>query len=1167
MGKVAWHDVKGSKVIMGSYEEAVRMMGDMNFLQALLNFPKETINDETVELLQVSKQRAYFLHITFIYLASRTLTIYFFALLQPYFAAPDFNFEAAKKASGNVAGLCNWAAAMCRYHEVAKAVEPKIIALHAAEAELKVAEAERAAAEGELALVQAALDAMQTKLEAAIAQKAALEADATATRRKMDNAATLMGALSGEESRWVEQRANLQKAEQCLVGDCAVACAFLSYLGPFNRTYREHLLDEVVKSCQDKGLALTQGLDVSTFLVEDTEAGQWAVEGLPTDPLSIQNGVLVTRAARWPLLVDPQGQGRKWLARREGSSGLRVTQQTDGNFRSALEDCLSSGKPLLIENVEESLDPALDPVLERKFVKKGRSLIVQLGDKEVEVGKGFKLFLTCRLPSPRFAPEIFAKVTVIDFTVTPSGLEDQLLGALVLRVKRELEEQRRRLVEEVASYRRRVAQLESDLLTRLSTSSGNLLDDTELVDVLALTKATATEVAAKMETASETRRGITAACEEYRPAAHRAMLLYFIVTDLSGVNCMYQTSLSQFMTLYERSVDLAGTELSSSSAARVAAISTHFTESLFDFIQRGLYERHKLVFAFMIASKIAVDAGEVSSIELETFLKLGTGDLGSGVAARKKPDEWIPSTVWRNILLLADMIPAIFGSLPEEMVRKDGSWASWYDLEAPEAVPPPRYGNTGLTPFQKLCLVRAFREDRALVAAGQFVTAFLGQTFVEPPPTNLEKLWAEGSPRAPVMCLLSAGADPTKAIEDLAKRKKIKCFGVSMGQGQEIVARRLVAAASAEGHWVLLQNAHLGLQYLGEVEQYLAKMESPHEAFRLWITCDPHPAVPIGLLHASAKVTNEAPVGVRAGLRASYQWITQDTLDAVARPEWRSLLFALCFLHSIVQERRKFGPIGWNVPYEFNTSDLAASIQALQNHVADMAARKISSPDWPTLRYMISTIQYGGRITDDRDRDLMTAYAEKYFHEGVLTEGYALYTGKHPSTTGGGGGGRESGKGNKVDYVIPDGTDIDAFRSAIEVLPGQDTPELFGLHSNADLTFRSLQVSEAVAVIEGTLPKDGSATGAGSREESVDQVAEGLLGKLPQVFKADFTAESLKKLAGGATAPLNIHLRQEIERLNKVVVVVADTLRVLRLAVAGSIAMRYARNQYYSLLT
>ena len=80
----------------------------------------------------------------------------------------------------------------------------------------------------------------------------------------------------------------------------------------------------------------------------------------------------------------------------------------------------------------------------------------------------------------------------------------------------------------------------------------------------------------------------------------------------------------------------------------------------------------------------------------------------------------------------------------------------------------------------------------------------------------------------------------------------------------------------------------------------------------------------------SIKVTNEAPVGLRAGLRASYQWVTQDTLDAVARPEWRPLLFALCFLHSVVQERRKFGPIGWNVPYEFNASDLSACAQFLQ---------------------------------------------------------------------------------------------------------------------------------------------------------------------------------------------------------------------------------------------
>lgn len=104
------------------------------------------------------------------------------------------------------------------------------------------------------------------------------------------------------------------------------------------------------------------------------------------------------------------------------------------------------------------------------------------------------------------------------------------------------------------------------------------------------------------------------------------------------------------------------------------------------------------------------------------------------------------------------------------------------------------------------------------------------------------------------------------------------------------------------------------------------------------------------------KVTNEAPVGMRAGLRASYQWVSQDMLDAVNRQEWRQLLFIQCFLHSIVQERRKFGPIGWNVPYEFNQSDLSACVQFLQNHVLEMDAKKAAQPTWETVRYMVALI-------------------------------------------------------------------------------------------------------------------------------------------------------------------------------------------------------------------
>merc|ERR1712078_680959 len=113
----------------------------------------------------------------------------------------------------------------------------------------------------------------------------------------------------------------------------------------------------------------------------------------------------------------------------------------------------------------------------------------------------------------------------------------------------------------------------------------------------------------------------------------------------------------------------------------------------------------------------------------------------------------------------------------------------------------------------------------------------------------------------------------------------------------------------------------------------LNKEHDFHENFRLYITAEPHPEFPLGLLQMGIKITNEAPVGMKAGLRNSYSWITQDLLDANTRVEWRQLLGVLSYLHSIVQERRKFGPIGWNIPYEFNSADLSACTLFLQNHV------------------------------------------------------------------------------------------------------------------------------------------------------------------------------------------------------------------------------------------
>jgi dynein heavy chain len=1097
--KVEWHDVKGANVINASdnYSSvAIKMMGDTNFLGSLMSFPKEQINDETCELLE------------------------------PYLSAPDFNFAAAQKASGSVAGLCNWCEAMKTYHNVAKVVDPKIIMLRAAEADLKMAMKEKNEAEATMATVQGELDKMQAGFDAAMAEKQRLEDDAQMTQRKMDSATALITALGGEEIRWTEQSKQFDLQIQRLTGDCAMASSFVSYLGPFNKEFRDLLCTrDFYGDCISRGIPVTEDLDVTRFLVDESEIGEWNLQGLPTDDLSIQNGIMVTRATRYPVLVDPQGQGISWIKNREEVNMLRVTGLGEKQFRNHLEDCLSYGKPMLIENIEEELDPMLDPVLEKRVVKKGKNMIIQL-DKEVDFSDSFCLFCTTRLPNPHYSPEMSAKVTVIDFTVTARGLEDQLLGKLILKEKHELEEQRQTLVEEVTSYKKKIKQLEDDLLFRLSNSTGNLLDDVELIDVLNSTKQTAQDVNEKLANASETNLKITEACEEYRPVAHRATLVYFLIAEFATCNVMYQTSLKQFNDLYELAIDKA--EKAAMPAKRINNIIEHMTYAIYLYIQRGLFERHKMTFALMLTNKILVSAKGLTLDLVSVFLK-GGGSLDIN-AVRKKPKEWIPDKCWLDLVALSQ-IPT-FHDLLDSLSRNEGLWRQWYDLEAPEEANVPDFQDK-ITKFEKMCVVKALRQDRTMVAAQEYITEAIGGRFVESVPLNMENTWAQTTAFVPVICLLSPGADPTKLIEELAKRKKIKMMGVSMGQGQEIIARKYLTTATTEGQWVLLQNTHLGLSYLTEIENFFAKAEELHEDFRLWITAEPHPLFPIGLLQMSIKLTNEAPVGMRAGLRNSYAWVSQDMLDAVSRYEWRQMLFVMCYMHSIVQERRKFGPIGWNIRYEFNQSDLSACVQFLQNHLMEMDAKKLASPTWATVTYMISSIQYGGRITDPFDELLMDTYAAKYFNESALAKGLALYPG----------------------YVVPDTTEIAEFRGAIEKLPAQESPEIFGLHSNADLTFRTLAVADLVEVVISTMPKSGGGGSGLTPEETVDKICEDLLSKVPLAFVNEITKELLKKLPGGSSQPLTVHLRQEIDRLNIIINLTTETLRNLRLAIAGTIAL------------
>jgi len=330
-----------------------------------------------------------------------------------------------------------------------------------------------------------------------------------------------------------------------------------------------------------------------------------------------------------------------------------------------------------------------------------------------------------------------------------------------------------------------------------------------------------------------------------------------------------------------------------------------------------------------------------------------------------------------------------------------------------------------------------------------------------------------------------------------------------------------------------------------ELEDYLTKTPEIHEDFRLWITAEITPAFPIGLLQMVIKVTLEPPAGIKAGLYRTFTtMVSQELLDKIDHVKWRNLVFVQCFLHSVVQERRKFGPIGWCVPYEYNNSDLEACLLFLEKHVVVtiLAHQPVS---WTTVQYMVAEVQYGGRITDDLDRELFATYTAKWFCEEIFKPGFTF-----------------NNYASDYNYRIPEGLEIQMFRDAIDTMPNVDSPMIFGLHPNADLTYRLKDNSEMIATIIETQPKDAGGGSGKSVDEIVKDMCLDLLEKMPADFVEEVFRAQIQKLKGpvgtpdkGLAAPLNIFLFQELQRIQIIIKIVRTNLTAVAMAIDGTVVM------------
>lgn len=1089
-----------------------RLLGDMGFLEGLKNFDKDNISVETMKKIR-----------------------------KEYLSNKDFKPHIIAKASAAAEGLCKWIIAMDMYDAVAKVVAPKKAKLNKAEKEFAETMAFLEEKKAMVARLEARLAELNYALEEANKQKKALEDEVQLCIDKLSRAEKLIGGLGGEKVRWTLAAENLQTLYDNLAGDILVSCGIIAYLAPYTLPVRTENTENWRQLVIKLGMPHSEVYVFRDILGTDIKIQNWYIAGLPRDSFSSDNGIIQDNSMRWSLLVDPQGQANKWIKTMEKLNDLQVLKFTDGNYMKVIEICLEYGKPALIDCILEDVEAPLDPVLLKNTYFQAGKEFIALGENVIEYHPNFRLYMTTKLRNPHYLPEVFNKVTLINFSLTKDGLEDQLLGIVVAKERPDLQEKREKLIIQGAANKAALKGVEDDILRTLQESKGDILEDESAIEVLDSSKILSVDIMKKQEASLETEKIIEEFRLGYRPIASHSAVLYYCVTELPNVDPMYQYSLTWFINLYIMSIESANK--SKDLDKRLKFLNDTFTYNLYSNVCRSLFDKDKLMFSFIMCAKMMISTGEMIPDE-HMFLITG------GIAIEntlKKPVDWLPIRGWDEICRLTNL-PA-FNGFKESFIKIVKKWEEVYDDLEPHNKELPGGWDTKLTPFQKLLVVRVLRPDKLTVALSEFVERQMGRKYITPPPFDIGKSFGDSNCLAPLIFILSPGSDPMGALIRYCEKMGYsnRFSSISLGQGQGPIARAMIERAQCESGWVCLQNCHLAASWLPVLEKLVEGFDLTNTdlSFRLWLTSYPSDKFPQSVLQAGVKMTNEPPTGLQHNLNRSY------ISEPLKEPEFyegcpgkdkafSKLLYGLSFFHAVVQERKKFGPLGWNIQYGFNDSDFQISIMQLQ-----LFLNQYEEIQYVAIKYLAGECNYGGRVTDDWDRRLIVTILDTYINAGVVNDPNFQFC--------------DIG----AQYGLPRRCEYQDYLKHIESVPVNPPPEVYGLHMNAGIT-RDYSISMALTTTLVMVEGAGSGGEGGNTEAVLVQMATEILSKLPPPFDIE---ESQKKYPVDYNESMNTVLVQEMERFNKLFREIKSSLLDLQKAVKGLIVMSSGlENQSNSML-
>mgnify|MGYP002722677679 FL=1 len=887
-------------------------------------------------------------------------------LQREYLDRPEYNIDSIYRASSACGPLARWVLAQIHYAHILESVGPLRAQVQTLEEQASLTRQEAIKADATVAELEESIDSFKREYASLISETQALTNEMHTVEARVARSARLLDGLSSERERWEHGREAFDAQVKTLPGDALLCAAMITYAGFFDQACREALWHAWVARLGSCNVPVRAALSFADTLSTADERAAWQNLGLRSDSLSIENAVMLQRCTRVPLLIDPSGRAVSFAQGLFAHAQPAITSFLDGGFAQVLERALRFGMPLIITDAEY-FDPILMPVLNAEKRRTGGRLLVRVGTSDVDWAPSFRLILATRYAGLVLAPHVFARVQVINFTITRKSLEAQSLARILHHERADIEQQRVDLERMQSEFQRRLLRLEQSLLTALNEAQGHILDDDHVVSTLETLKAEADDVTRKVQATGDIMSTVQQATEAYVPLASACSALYFLLEHMQELHPFYSFD----MRLFERLLQdvLSHPTATDSENDRCDALYDELFISTFFRAAPTLLHADALVLAVALAQVYCLAGRRAGELDGADF----------------------------HALLYGTDTPTL-RLLEHEKLAHPEAWHAWTMQVAPELADVP------LTPLssdtenlvRQALIVRTLRPDRLAPALTRLVHHIFGTPLLDAAPPTIHDIVEQVSSDSPLAMCGVAGYDASGIVEACAVSKQMTCAEVALGSPEAIgMADRAIISAARSGSWVLIKNAHLAPVWLAQLPSRLTS-QKPHERCRIFLTCELSPSVPPSFIRAARIVMHEPPAGCKAILLDALHALDSRPASNTdkAPPERERVYFLVALLHAIVLERARHAPLGWSHAYEFYDTDLEAAYAIVDTCMASAAqSRRNLAPEvipWPALRALLAQNVYGSRMDSDADRRMLDALLAHLFIPAAFERDFVI---------------------------------------------------------------------------------------------------------------------------------------------------------------------------------